>query len=72
MNLKKGDVVKLNSGGPEMTISEIENFSEFSSEKQAKCIWFDKGELREAIFHLEAICVAKPNDWSNISSDSDR
>jgi uncharacterized protein YodC (DUF2158 family) len=34
-----GDVVRLKSGGPEMTIDHI---GKFGGTKKASCIWFDK------------------------------
>jgi uncharacterized protein YodC (DUF2158 family) len=35
MGFKEGDVVKLKSGGPKMTIERID------SDQSALCIWFD-------------------------------
>lgn len=51
MQLKKGDVVKLKSGGPNMTISFIDN--EFGT--MFECQWFDKGELKHATFSPETL-----------------
>lgn len=51
-----GDVVKLKSGGPHMTVSEI-------SEKdvEAKCVWlFDGGKLEEKWFALAVLKVVPP------------
>ncbi len=41
---KEGDVVKLKSGGPEMTVSKIK-------EDDLRCKWFnEKGELKTKYF----------------------
>ncbi len=48
-DLKKGDVVKLNSGGPKMTIFKIEG--DFVS-----CHWFDKNDVHQSTkFSYEAL-----------------
>ena len=39
MNFQKGDVVRLKSGGPTMT---IENIQEFATGTVVICTWFDK------------------------------
>jgi uncharacterized protein YodC (DUF2158 family) len=44
-----GDVVQLNSGGPEMTISFI------LPTGKVFCVWFDGSEKREETFPPEAI-----------------
>jgi len=56
MNFKIGDVVKLNSGGPYMTIIGIEN--EF-----AKCQWFEGVSIKESRFLLQAIFKPKPPSY---------
>ncbi len=48
--MKIGDVVKLKSGGPAMTIIADVN------EKHFECQWFDKDEkLQKAVFLKEAL-----------------
>jgi uncharacterized protein YodC (DUF2158 family) len=48
-NFKAGDVVLLNSGGPKMTISWIEN-------SEAWCVWFDANHAQQgAKFPLTAL-----------------
>lgn len=43
-----GDVVRLKSGGPKMTVTKIE-------EERVHCDWFEKGKLHERIFRVEAL-----------------
>jgi uncharacterized protein YodC (DUF2158 family) len=47
--LREGDVVRLNSGGPMMTIVGYEE------DKGVKCKWFDGGQVREDWFPMYAI-----------------
>ncbi len=48
-DLKVGDVVKLNSGGPKMTIYKIEAHL-------ASCHWFDKNDIHQSSkFNLKAL-----------------
>ena len=49
-----GDVVKLKSGGPDMTIVDIGTYS-VSIETQAKCRWFDGNKSCEGLFALPAL-----------------
>jgi uncharacterized protein YodC (DUF2158 family) len=44
-----GDVVKLKSGGPKMTISE------FVSQCGVKCLWFDHGQVMSAVFSTASL-----------------
>jgi uncharacterized protein YodC (DUF2158 family) len=63
VEFKKGDVVKLKSGGPLMTIDDIGDYSPFgvNGTDQAKCIWFEKTKMIEGIFALETLeVVNKP------------
>jgi uncharacterized protein YodC (DUF2158 family) len=46
-----GDVVKLKSGGPEMTIDEL-------SGTQAHCTWFEKTKRTGSWFELVALTKA--------------
>lgn len=61
MDLKKGDVVKLKSGGPLMTIEDIGDYSPFgvNGTDQAKCIWFEKTKKLEGVFELETLEAVK-------------
>jgi uncharacterized protein YodC (DUF2158 family) len=52
-NFRKGDVVRLRSGGPLMT---IESFQEESidldtSNYFARCVWFENGDIRRDTFN---------------------
>lgn len=54
--LKPGDTVKLNSGGPAMTISYIGT----GTDRRCTCLWFHGPELMVGSFHPEALTAAKP------------
>ncbi|STX29971.1 Uncharacterized small protein [Legionella beliardensis] len=47
--LKVGDVVKLKSGGPRMTISYL------GKEEQIECIWFDGNNKSKGYFHKDSV-----------------
>lgn len=56
MDLKIGDVVKLKSGSPKMTVDDIGNYDYGSSGvDKAKCVWFDGSKRCEEIFALETL-----------------
>lgn len=57
---KIGDVVELKSGGPRMTIENIDNYS-FSgaAEIKAKCIWFDGKKMQENVFDLAVLAISE-------------
>jgi uncharacterized protein YodC (DUF2158 family) len=48
---KIGDIVRLKSGSPEMTVNEI-------SLDGALCIWFDKETFCKAWIHMNALHYA--------------
>jgi uncharacterized protein YodC (DUF2158 family) len=54
--IKIGDVVKLKSGGPDMTVNEIGK-SGMTGEGPlaAWCSWFDKGEEKKGTFPLTSL-----------------
>lgn len=52
---KKGDVVRLKSGGPKMTVVDIGKYGFGTGEISAKCQWFAGENLKEDVFELEAI-----------------
>ena len=58
MELKIGDVVRLKSGGPQMTISEypIKLLQGKENCKEAKCDWFDgENHLHHGTFSIEIL-----------------
>jgi len=52
MNIKLGDVVKLKSGGPKMTVREITN-------NRAYCDWFDGTNSKKDNFPLTSLELAE-------------
>lgn len=49
MNLKIGDVVRLNSGGPEMTIGNL------LSGNVVRASWFVGASLKRELFHTDQL-----------------
>lgn len=54
---KVGDVVKLKSGSPKMTISSIEN-------KICNCVWFEQSSKMEDSFSQELLEKYEPGSFS--------
>jgi len=52
MEFKVGDVVTLKSGGPKMTILQIQ---EFNIGKMAICQWFNGNDLEAKMFNTETL-----------------
>lgn len=50
---KVGDVVRLKSGGPDMTIGTIEP----GQPKFASCRWFDGKKLKQSTFPLDLLVL---------------
>ena len=56
--LQVGDVVRLNSGGPPMTITHIGPTSEYDPEVYAWCTWFKSdNETVQRHFPLETVSI---------------
>jgi uncharacterized protein YodC (DUF2158 family) len=55
--IQVGDVVKLKSGGPAMTITAIDETS-----KKAFCEWFESTEQHQGTFVLAALKPSNPSD----------
>jgi uncharacterized protein YodC (DUF2158 family) len=55
-DLKAGDVVQLKSGGPKMTIEEIDTYD--GDHNKASCVWFEKNKREESIFELTSLVKA--------------
>lgn len=51
---KSGYIVKLKSGGPDMTIVKIAKYA-YETKEQAKCQWFMDNELKEHVFSLDSL-----------------
>jgi uncharacterized protein YodC (DUF2158 family) len=58
-NFNVGDIVRLKSGSPKMTIQKIDeyNFDKFYS---AICQWFDGDKSKEGTFPLHSIEKVEP------------
>ena len=53
--LKVGDIVRLKSGGPKITVEQLgENYGK----QQAWCIWFDGTKKMEGVFPPDALELA--------------
>lgn len=55
MEIKKGDKVRLNSGGPVMTVGSFTLLG-----GRAKCTWFDQGVLFKGTFTPEQLVKYAP------------
>lgn len=52
---QKGDVIRLKSGGPAMTVTSVGE-AHMSSAMSVWCVWFDvKGEQKNGTFPIEAV-----------------
>lgn len=59
MEIKKGDVVRLKSGGPAMTVEEypVILVPKGEDNTHAKCVWFNDKELKQASFPIDSLVV---------------
>ena len=53
-NLAPGDVVMLKSGGPPMTIEDIDKF-QYSEHDKALCSWFEGKQRKSDVFELSSL-----------------
>jgi uncharacterized protein YodC (DUF2158 family) len=60
MELMIGDVVKLKSGSPTMTIQDIGDYSNHGIETGVLCVWFDSKGKHEEIFRPEMLAIYSP------------
>lgn len=51
MDIRVGDIVKLKSGGPDMTVTRTEN----TQNDDIGVMWFDKAELHKGWFSVDAL-----------------
>lgn len=52
MSFKPGDIVRVKSGGPEMTVKSVTG-------KDISCTWFNNGTLKRALFVVEELKPVK-------------
>ena len=50
--IKKGDVVELKSGGPDMTV-------DYCGENLSDCSWFVEGQLKQASFQISSLKLSE-------------
>lgn len=55
---KKGDTVRLKSGGPLMTVSDTGK--DFTENEMVWCVWFEKNKAESATFPPEVLEIASP------------
>lgn len=56
MQWKKGDVVRLKTGGPRMTIDEI-----LATSGKVNCVWFDDDhKVQREVFDSQSLADASP------------
>lgn len=53
--IKKGDVVRLKSGGPKMTVEEVGDYGPLGPENGAKCTWFEGNKHNSNTFAVETL-----------------
>lgn len=53
-NVKIGDVVRLKSGGPLMT---VESLDDYYGVMKARCTWFSNHELKDGVFPPETLVL---------------
>ena len=54
MRIKIGDVVRLKSGGPKMTVQWL-----YPTDEAVRCSWFKGLDIQEAVFRVESLKVVK-------------
>lgn len=59
--IKKGDIVTLQSGGPEMTVHDIpyDFLKSQLRNDQVVCRWFENETLRSEIFHPKTLILIR-------------
>lgn len=55
MKFNPGDVVKLKSGSPTMTVQSVGNYTSLGLTPGVLCVWFDTKGKNEAIFAPEML-----------------
>jgi uncharacterized protein YodC (DUF2158 family) len=54
-DIKKGDQVQIKSGGPIMTVQDIDDYSPTGPEDGASCVWFDGNNPMEKVFSVNVL-----------------
>jgi uncharacterized protein YodC (DUF2158 family) len=60
-NFKIGSVVKLTSGGPNMTVDDVRSYE---GEQKILCVWFQHGKRYESVFKpatVTEVALVDPN-----------
>ena len=63
---QKGDIVRLKSGGPPMTVKEIGEY--VGSPEGASCVWFDGRKQHAAVFDVATLEYADNSGQSKKAS----
>ena len=58
---KLGDVVRLNSGGPPMTVEDTDGGS--SEEGKIRCEWFLRDRLHHEVFHRDCLTLVGISEY---------
>lgn len=53
--IKIGDIVRLKSGSPLMTVDSIEEHGHNTSVAKANCVWFEGTNQKKALFALTSL-----------------
>lgn len=57
---KAGDIVRLKSGGPKMTVDDI--IAPSNMPESARCVWFDGNERKSQVFSLDSLVLVADNE----------
>jgi len=47
---KKGDTVRLKSGGPLMTVQDVDDYGPLGPKDGVKCVWFEGKHREDSVF----------------------
>lgn len=62
VELRKGDEVRLKSGGPVMTIQNLGDYSLSAGiEDGVLCVWFEGSEVKEMVFDSATLVAHRPH-----------
>lgn len=51
--IKAGEIVRLKSGGPKMTVESV--FNDAHGKRCVRCVWFDENRLARDVFQIESV-----------------